>query len=346
MSPAPQPPVNPPCPTGKPSSFTQTWLWGRCGPTWGKDLRTFSILFGLPALLIWFFGLDTPIARALHHTDISHAGHILATALRRYGTLPGALLAVAGLIALIWPNLWRHRPTLYRVALVTTLTAVIGVGLVNQIVVKKLADRPRPQESVLIDTPTTTDAFRGNSMPSGHAAMGFLLAAPFFPLRRSKPKLAATFLATGLITGGIVGLSRMALGAHFATDVLIAGLITLSAAAIFTHFAQRITRIRPHIIAIAVFVFAHAVILGNRFTNLTLTLDLPADTYTSFLPCGIRKVTSPAVTTPTLAVQLSGYGAPLSTLQLYREGTDVRLQRHFGFYHHLTCTAVLVMPAK
>lgn len=299
------------------------------------------------AFLLWVTGLDALLAQAVYHPNLTPHARTFATVLRHYGTLPGALLTILGLGVLLWPGLWQRRPLLYRCAVVITLTAILGVGLANQIIVKKIADRPRPAESILIDTPSTyNDNFRGNSMPSGHAAMGFLLAAPFFPLRRQKPQLAVAFLATGFIAGTVIGLSRMMLGAHFATDVLIAGVITLSAATLFTVLAHRIRRISHMAIGFSILAIALAVMLGNRFAEMQLILPLQGPIRSINLPCPVTATPTAGVTTPMLTVMLKGYGAPLSNLKLREDNGIITLQRHFGLYHHLTCTATLNTPSE
>lgn len=313
-------------------------------PSWASENLLIWATFGTAALLLWVTGLDVLLAHTLYHPTLSPHAFSFATFLRQNGTLPGTILAVLGLIAMLWPRLWKTRPLLYRTAMVVTLTAVLGVGLTNQIIVKNLADRPRPSEVILADTPPTfTDGFRGNSMPSGHAAMGFILAAPFFPLRRRKPKLAVTFLATGLTAGLVVGTSRMMLGAHFATDVLIAGAIALSAASLFTFMSQRIPRIHPTIIGAGMLIATLAVILGNRF-NITLTLPITEPFKQIQLPCPITAV--PAPQQSQLTVILKGYGAPLSNLALVQKDGLITLQRHLGLYHSLTCEATLTTPTE
>lgn len=309
-----------------------------------KEQAIIWLPLGTLALLLWATRWDISLAHLFYQTDFDHHHHQLATFLRRKGTLPGTLFAVLALFTLFWPHIWRKRPLFYRTALIVTLTAVFGVGLVNQIIVKKLADRPRPHESVLIDTPIpVTDTFRGNSMPSGHAAMGFILAAPFFPLRRQRPRMAYAFLATGLAAGLGLGLSRMALGAHFATDVLLAGAITLSAASLFTLAATRITRIPLRYLALGMLVFGLCMVLGNRFVSIRLEIPLTAPTPQISLPCPVTTVPA-TVTAPTLTVILNGYGAPISTLELINENNTISLKRNLGLYHNLTCTAQLAVP--
>lgn len=305
-----------------------------------------GLIFGGSALLIWLLGLDAPLARLFFEPTLDSSGRKLAALLRNIGTVPAALLALGGLVVMLWPRIWEKRPILYRTAAVMTLTTVLGVGLLNQIVIKDLADRPRPRESVLMDipAPASTDAFRGNSMPSGHAAMGFALAIPFFPLRLvRKKRLAYTFLGTGVVWGFVIGCSRMALGAHFATDVLIAGLVTLSSASLCAWGLTKVRRVSPLLIGAGTLIAALAVILGNRFTNMQLILEIPQPFTAIHIPCEVIAVPSEA-RVPTLTVNLNGYGAPLSNLKLINKNNEIHLRTSLGLYHNLTCTAQLALP--
>lgn len=309
-----------------------------------KEQAIIWLPLGGLALILWLTRWDISLAHLFYQTDFDHHHHQISTFLRRKGTLPGTVFTLLALFTLFWPHIWRKKPLFYRTALVVTLTAVFGVGLINQIAIKKLADRPRPHEVVLADEPfIPTDTFRGNSMPSGHAAMGFILAAPFFPLRRQRPRMAKAFLAAGIAAGTILGLSRMALGAHFATDVLIAGAITLSAASLFTVAATRINRIPLRYLALGMLVFALSMVLGNRFTRNAFRLELPEPFHKIELPCQVTTVPS-NVTTPVLTVYLDGYGAPLSTLELQNIDGTISIKRNLGLYHNFTCTAQLSTP--
>jgi membrane-associated PAP2 superfamily phosphatase len=309
-----------------------------------KEQAIIWVPLGGLALILWLTGLDTALAHLFYQTDFDHHYHQLATFMRHKGTLPGTVFASLALFTLFWPHIWRKKPMFYRTALVVVLTAVFGVGLINQIAVKKWADRPRPHEVILADDPIiVTDSFRGNSMPSGHAAMGFIFAAPFFALRRKRPQLAKNVLVAGLIAGTVLGMSRMALGAHFATDVLIAGAITLSSASFFAFAAARISRIPLRYIALGMLIFALCLMLGNRFSNLRLSMEIPEPFHTIDLPCQITSVPAD-VSVPTLKVNLRGYGAPLSTLDLQNKYNVISIKKHFGLYHGLKCTAQLSLP--
>ena len=67
------------------------------------------------------------------------------------------------------------------------------------------------------------------SFTSGHAAAGFALCVGFFVSRRK------TWLNSGLILGGLVGLTRMMNGAHFLSDVIFSFFIVFIVAAIVAY---------------------------------------------------------------------------------------------------------------
>lgn len=299
------------------------------------------LLLGGLAYVVYAFGFDTKLAQAVYHPQ-SEWGWIL----RQHGTKPAVALAIGCFLALFWPGLWRKAPALYHTAVVVVLTTALGAGLLSQVIVQDLADRARPRESVLAPSDYSPPAeFRGNSMPSGHAAMAFVLAAPFFPLRRRHPRAAAAFLAAGVASGLLVGGARMVLGAHFASDVLVAGAVTLASASLFAALVPNKRPVPPMAVAGALVVAVLALLLGNNFTtDLTRVLDTPFKRIE--IPCEIVAVPTPGVQQPTLHVLLKGYGAPLSQLRLYDDGEVVKIQTRRGLYHSLSCTARLETPAE
>lgn len=297
------------------------------------------IIFGGLALLLYATSMENALARSLYNPESS-----IAWVLRQYGALPGGIAAAVGLILLLLPNLWQTKALFYRSCAALVVAAVLGCGLINQVLIQELANRPRPRETVLAAPTNVLPAeFTGNSMPSGHAAMGFVLAAPFFVLRRKKPKIAYIFLATGITAGAAVGLGRMILGAHFASDILIAGAIALSTASLAAHILELWPRIPRRYIAASALAGTLAVVLGNHFT-LNLTIPLPEPFRRIEIPCEVKAVYNANYTIPTLQVALSGYGAPVSQLKLINHREVIHLQRHFGLYHGLTCSARLNLP--
>jgi len=148
--------------------------------------------------------------------------------LYRYGCFPGILLALGGLflfgIGLFSKKVLRYR----KVGLFLVLLMVIGPGLIVNSAFKEHWGRPRPREIVnfggkspFLNVWVKKRTGEGSSFPSGHASMGYYLFAPYFFLARTKKKgTSFFFLFLGLIYGTLMGIGRIAQGAHFASDIL------------------------------------------------------------------------------------------------------------------------------
>ncbi len=147
--------------------------------------------------------------------------------LYKYGPLPGILLCVAGfllLIASFFSLKFRH---LKKEGLYLVLVMLIGPGLMVNVILKDHWGRPRPRQVVLfggnrafLPLGTKGPPQGGRSFPSGHASSAFYLMTPFFILRRRKRTLAYIVMTTGTLYGILMGIARMAQGAHFPSDIL------------------------------------------------------------------------------------------------------------------------------
>jgi lipid A 4'-phosphatase len=143
----------------------------------------------------------------------------------------GILLVVT--LTAIWIFLmekpvWR----LDRKALVFVIAATaLGPGFLANTVLKDHWGRARPSQieqfgGPRIFTPAplpAAECSRNCAFVSGHAALGFSLVAFAFLLPSGPPRRAGT--VTALSFGAIVGLGRIAQGAHFLSDVVFAGFI-------------------------------------------------------------------------------------------------------------------------
>ncbi len=190
-----------------------------------------SILLGL-TLLFWFTDLDIAIQNLLYSPV---DGWVWADSqpwnfLYSFGVLPAGSIAVLALVVFITsygsPKFQKYR----KKALFLVLLMGLGPGLIVNLIFKDHWGRPRPREIVQFgDTETYLPVWykgtagQGNSFPSGHAAMGFYLLAPFFILRDHHRRWATAFLAIGVGYGLLMGLGRMIQGGHFASDVLWSG---------------------------------------------------------------------------------------------------------------------------
>jgi lipid A 4'-phosphatase len=119
-----------------------------------------------------------------------------------------------------------------RAVLFLVLSLALGPGLTVNTILKDHWGRPRPstvtqfggvydyRPPVIPGGPCPNNC----SFPSGHASLGFWMAAPAMlaPKRRRRWTVPA---AVGF--GAAVGLVRMAQGGHFLSDVVFSGLITV-----------------------------------------------------------------------------------------------------------------------
>lgn len=154
-----------------------------------------------------------------------------------YGQLPAIGLAVGAFGVLVgsrWRRAWR---SYRRRCLFFVLAVVLGPGLAVNGVLKPMWGRPRPRQvtqfgGVKAYRPwyqlVGLSAAAGKSFPSGHAAMGFVLAAGVVLLPRCGAGLRWVWIASALSYGALMGLARIVQGGHFLSDVLgAAGVVLL-----------------------------------------------------------------------------------------------------------------------
>ena len=152
-----------------------------------------------------------------------------------YNTVPWLAWGIATLIAfgtcwllLVERPLWRlDRKALCFVA----LSVVLAPGLIVNTLLKDHWGRARPNQIAEFGgtrqfSPAPLPAVqcrRNCSFPSGHAALGFSLVAFAFLLPRGAARRGG--VAAALCLGALIGLARIAQGAHFLSDVVYAGLL-------------------------------------------------------------------------------------------------------------------------
>lgn len=120
---------------------------------------------------------------------------------------------------------WRGAATL------VLLSVAIGPGLIGNAMLKDHWRHPRPRDLVefggsmhYVPSPLMGKE-GGASFPCGHCTVGFLYGIGWWIFRRRRPRRAAVSLATGLAAGALLGIGRMAAGAHFLSDVIWSALL-------------------------------------------------------------------------------------------------------------------------
>lgn len=162
--------------------------------------------------------------------------------LKTYGTGPALAMTIVSL-GVLFASFWVKRIAGYRyVALFFVAVMLVGPGLIVNSVFKQHWGRPRPldlqefnRDSDFVEVWSLPVPGAGASFPSGHASVAFYLFTPYFVLRRRSWRWAAFFLALGLGYGTLMGVARMAQGAHFLSDIVwSAGFVYLTGLA-FTY---------------------------------------------------------------------------------------------------------------
>lgn len=124
-------------------------------------------------------------------------------------------LCVMAPLLLIRPSIW------------IGVLAAIPVGGITSLTLKWLFDAPRPADILaLTDFHVVGSVLRGHSFPSGHtitafAAAGVVWACVWMEQRKNSANyIHGIVLANVLLLAFLVGVSRMAVGAHWPFDVL------------------------------------------------------------------------------------------------------------------------------
>jgi lipid A 4'-phosphatase len=200
--------------------------WRKCGIAAVLALLILNLFPSIDlAVSVWFYrpGQGFPLAHLAFFGFVMKALPDLA--IGAAGT--AAILGTASLIAgRVWLTLTPRR-SLYLVA-----TLALGPGVIVNSLLKDHWGRARPHQIVEFGgnahfTPAALLAdqcTRNCSFPSGHAALAFWLIAFAFLLPTGKRFPA---VVAALLVGALVGLMRIAQGAHFLSDVLAAAILVV-----------------------------------------------------------------------------------------------------------------------
>ncbi len=194
------------------------------------------LLVLLATLLFRLTAVDLTVSGLFHAGRVEGgfplANHPVLLTIYYWGLVPAWLIGLGSLAVLATAALRDVSPQKRRGAAFLLALLLLGPVVLVNLVYKGHWGRPRPDQTVHFggDQPFLHVLERGPvgdyfSFPSGHAAAGFCLIAPAFLLYRRRPRLAAWWLAFGLVFGLVVGLGRVLQGRHFLSDVFWAATI-------------------------------------------------------------------------------------------------------------------------
>ncbi len=188
----------------------------------------------LTAALFASGALDIALARLFYRPETADhwpLAHELPWSLL-YRAAPGVtgMLVVAGLAALLASltasrGRWRHA------AVLLLLGVAIGPGLLANTLFKDHWQHPRPRDLIEFGGPLRyvpaplIGSEGGASFPCGHCSVGFMCAAGWWVWKRRRPAWARASLAGGLALGLLLGVGRMAAGAHVFSDIVWSALL-------------------------------------------------------------------------------------------------------------------------
>jgi len=213
----------------------------------GEVTRDDLLFAGLPCVLLTaclacflILDADVPVSELFYVAD-SGAWPLAKTepfaTLYRSGCVPAVCLGVAGLAAGLAASLFPRLRPARRYGLFLALALALGPGVVVNGILKPSVARPRPCQTVTFGGECQFAYFGAHaaqiaakSFPSGHASMGFFFMTPALLVYRHRPRLATSILLGGFAYGLLMGVARIAQGAHFATDVIGAALCVYAVA--------------------------------------------------------------------------------------------------------------------
>ena len=190
--------------------------------------------------------LDIAVARIFYYPEpLDHwplARELPWSLLYRAAPWVTATLVIAALAALA-ASLPRARHDWRRAAVLVLLGMAIGPGLLANAVFKDHWQHPRPRELIEFGGPLhyvpspLIGTEGGASFPCGHCSVGFMYAVGWWIWKRRRPAWAATSLGGGLALGLLLGVGRMAAGAHFFSDIVWSALLALAVLHVLSYHA-------------------------------------------------------------------------------------------------------------
>lgn len=315
-----------------------------------KDL---TIILGVSialTIIAILFNLDTHLAKWAYNPESNFAFFM-----KKYAPKPFIALSVAAIAWICVPALRKKFPTLNHTILIWLFAMVLGAGVLVHTVLKEVVERPRPNDSVVLNGQApfiqpfniggkAPEEYRGVSFPSGHVATAAILIVPFFSLRRKRPKTAKVFLAIGIFSALLMGYGRMVAGAHYFTDVVWATSTVAFMAALGASLIKEDLEVKSRYILSFLFIAGVLTAWFNDF-NKTLKFESAEIKEATFdLPCKEITIYRQEENEPyKVDAHLKGFGGPTKLLKIKLNDGKITLSKK-GIFHDISCKADVWIP--
>lgn len=221
--------------------------WQR--PEWRSEAICLVAIALVTAVLFASGSVDIAVASWFYRPDVEDhwplARQFPWPLLYRAATWITASLVILGLAALA-ASLAPARSGWRRSAVLVLLSVAIGPGLLGNAVFKDHWQHPRPRDIIEFGGPLhyvpspLIGTEGGASFPCGHCTVGFLYGAGWWIWRRQRPGWAAASLTGGLLLGLLLGVGRMAAGAHFLSDIVWSALLAFGVTHLLYYHVLRV----------------------------------------------------------------------------------------------------------
>ncbi|HET7318446.1 MAG TPA: phosphatase PAP2 family protein [Nitrospirota bacterium] len=255
--------VNPP--TGPITAYRRYWL---------PELVVLAAAALGSIILFAATDLDITTIRPFYHPDLAEpwpvANHPVWSLFYQSAPWVTASLALAGTALSVAGSLREQSKRLRLYGIFILLCVVVGPGLVINVALKDHWGRPRPRQITEFGgrldyaQPFVPTGAYGKSFPCGHCSVGYLYAAGWWVWRRRRPALDVVSLVCGLVLGTLLGIGRMAAGAHFLSDAVWSALLAYGIAHALYYYALRVPAREDGRAAV------YPLILGSRHLKTTV----------------------------------------------------------------------------
>ncbi len=274
-----------------------------------------------------------------------------------YRGVPAAvMLLMAAVLGLLAWTAYAPTPRNLRQALaakVLLLTLMVGPGLLVNGIFKEHWGRPRPRQVLELGgtqayVPPLQEGSGGKSFPCGHCSVGFSLLT--LALVHPGQRLLWTGLALG--TGSLIGVSRMAAGAHFASDVVWSAYLSLTAGVLVLLWLPKSAQARPS----RRWLWFYGLGAGGSMLAAVLATPFHQDIHREDsrgkrpllrLEAEFGDIIVQVRAQPTLTLQVNarGFGGPFNAVALTPTPTGYQLTRH-GWFTELNGQWLVLLPPE